>query len=112
MAQSQIKSESENQIINEFLNVLEKLNILYSFEPNIPLIRIYGDIKNLDLNLESSLIYELSLCQNDTKCVEVFKYRDYIKIRIILFEKGDMITFKFQNPIIIRYQYQTLILIF
>ena len=112
MTQPQIKSEPENQIINEILNALEELNILYSFEPNIPLIRIYGDLKISDLNLESTLIYQLSLYQSETKFIDIWRYHDYTKIRLFSFEKGNPIIFKFQKPIKIRYHYPELILIF
>ena len=104
MTQTQTKSESKEQIINELVNTLEKLGFTYIYDKVTHSIRIFGEILESKFDLDYPRIYEIYFQQDDTKFIDIWHYPEYVLIRLYSFEKGDPIKFKLNERIGIKYR--------
>ena len=103
-SQTQTKSEFKNQIINEFINALERLGFTYIFDKVTHSIRIFGEILESKFDLDYPRIYEIYFQQDETKFIDIWHYPEYVVIRLYSFEKGDPVKFKLNERIGIKYR--------
>ena len=104
MIQTQTKSESKEQIINELVNTLEKLGFTYIYDKTTHSFRIFGEILESKFGQDYPRIYEIHFRQDDTKFIDIWHYPEYAIIRLYSFEKGDPIKFKLNERIRIKYR--------